>query len=384
MSIMTDKQTGRLYCQFRFQGQTYKKRFPDGTTKAEAVKFETKWKHDLFFEVPQERGSMLWEPFIENVYLEYVAANQSEDSLKRAIQICKAATKYVGGKLLNDIRPADLERFKSDRMTTKTMHGKQRKPSTVHREMAIISKAFSMAMKNDLCLSNPMSKVDMPFFDNLQDRILHLEDEEAFLAAFNDQTGHDVALTALYTGLRQSDVLGLTGSEIDTRSHEIVLIQGKTLRRVAIPILPRLRAMLYSRAGNGLLFPSPSGKQMKSTRTGIVNACRRAGIGRLTIRDLRRTFGTRLHENGFDDMTIAMLLGHAGLRMIPRYKRGTEIKKKAILSLENLVDSTKIATRDLNGVEAGYIKPSKLLVEMRRVELLTSAMPLRDTTREIH
>lgn len=48
--IYTDKKTKRLYIQFDFLGQTYKKRLPEKTTKSEAARLETKHKNKLFFE----------------------------------------------------------------------------------------------------------------------------------------------------------------------------------------------------------------------------------------------------------------------------------------------------------------------------------------------
>jgi len=78
-------------------------------------------------------------------------------------------------------------------------------------------------------------------------------------------------------------------------------------------VLPKLREIVIKRMAiteGDLLFPSDrTGKQMKSIKGSIVWACQRAGIPRLTARDFRRTFGTRLHENGFDDKTIADLWG---------------------------------------------------------------------------
>src|SRR5690606_38373948 len=127
-----------------------------------------------------------------------------------------------------------------------------------------------------------------------------------------------------------------------------------------------------------LLFPSyrKAGRPMTSIKNSIRFACRRAGIDRITIRDLRRTFGTRLHENGFDDKTVADLLGHSDLRSVHRYKRGTEIRKTAILSL----DSTKILPPTKLGALQDASEPPNLLVGTSRVELLTPTVSRDGTT----
>ncbi len=378
MSIYIDQTTNRLYVQFRHDGKIYKKRFPDGTTKAEALRFETKWKHDLFFSehLPDEK-QVIFQRFAEDVFLPHVKANHSPGSVEKAIVILKAAAPFLYDKDLRAIRPDDLERFKTLRMNTPTMHGRKRKNATIHREMSIISRLFTLAMRNDLCDKNPCRNLDMPKFDNIQDTILRIEDEERFLCGFRYRLQREICLTVLYTGLRQNDVLGLRKGQVDLIDNEIRLVQGKTQRRVIIPILPKIQDVFISRLDNDsdLFFPSyKTGGQMKSLKSSVIAACERARIPRMTIRDLRRTFGTRLHENGYDDKTIADLLGHNGLGSIRRYKRGTEIKRKAILSLENLANDTKMHTRHENDLYDESLEPNKTLGEMGSASLLSAAL----------
>ena len=389
MSIFTDRKTKRLFVQFDLYGHTYKKRLPEGTTREEAEKVEIKWKHDLFFEdqLPQPERVVTFKTFAENVYLPHVEANQTPLSLETAIDILKDAATIMGNLPLNKIKPATVERFKALRISTLTKHGRPRKPATIVREMSILSKLFKLAVRNDLCEYNPCSRIDLPSVSNIQDRILQLCNEAKFLNAFRNKLQHDISLTVLYTGLRQKDVLGLSVDQVDLENEEIRLVQGKTKRLVVIPILPKLLSMLAERCEkyDGLLFPSyRTGHQLTSIKNGIRFACTRAKIDRVTIRDLRRTFGTRLHENGFDDKTVADLLGHADLRSVHRYKRGTEIKKRAILSLENLVHPTKIPTSPETTQSSNALEPPNLLVGTSRVELLTPTVSRYRTTGIIH
>lgn len=389
MSIYSSK-NGKLFIQFDFRGVTYKKHLPATISRDEAKQLEVKWRHDLFLEengMLTHEDNAFWEQFVDCVYLEYVANNQSQASLDKAITICKASMPFFRGMKLRQIKPSDVERFKVARMNTLTRHGHIRRAATIHREMSIISRVFSMAVKNDLCPKNPCRDVDLPKFDNVQDTILHLEDEEKFLIAIRNRLQRDICLTVLYTGLRQNDVLGLQKAQVHLRDAEIRLVQGKTKRRVNIPLLPRLQQMLSERmkTTDDLLFPSyRTGKQLTSIKNSIRFACLRASIERLTIRDLRRTFGTRLHENGYDDKTIADLLGHSDTRSVYRYKRGTDIKRKAILSLENMVAFHQISTNGTNGEFDMLLNLNENGVEMRGIEPLTSALRTNRTATIIH
>lgn len=122
---------------------------------------------------------------------------------------------FFRGRLLSQIKPADIERFKLSRFEALTIHDKKRKPATVARELSIISKIFSIAVKNDFLESNPCQRVEKPKFDNLQDRVLLKQDEEKFFKSFNSDWARDVCRLVLFTGLRQNDALGLRKFNID-------------------------------------------------------------------------------------------------------------------------------------------------------------------------
>lgn len=352
MGVYTDKKTGRLFVQFDHQGETYKFRLPDGTTRKQAEKLETKKKSELFFESHgiSERSETLYEDFLQDVYLPHVEANHSPMSFFKAVDICRASLEFFKGRTLRSIKPVDIERFKTARAKLPTIHKRARKPATVARELSVISRVFSMAVKNDLCDYNPCSRVEKPKFDNVQDKVLRMEDVEVLFANMHSDWARDVCLFVLNTGLRQNDALKLTRFEIDLGEGLIRLVQGKTTRRVVIPLNDTAREIVERRMQSEtgeLIFASPTTGRLAgrgSITQALIRACDRCGIKpHLSIRDLRRTFGTRLHESAFDDTTVAQLLGHSDLRSIHRYKRGSRIKRTAVDSLvENSASPAKI------------------------------------------
>lgn len=339
MPIYTDKKTKRLFIQFEFDGVSYKKRLPEGMTKRKAGKVETKWKHQLFFEasgiVPAK--NILFEDFLTEYFLPFAEQNHSKVTFDNEVHICKAALPFFRSKNLRQIKSADIERFKYFRANLPTQHGTARKPATVLRELSIISKIFSLAVKNDFLDINPYSRVEKPKFDNIQNKILSYEDEPIFFSAFESDWARDICLLVLNTGLRQNDALGLSKFHVDWKQRIIRLIQGKTKRIVEIPMNDTVYELLSNRRHNGsdLFFPSPkTGKKGVSIKKACLGASSRAKIGQITIRDLRRTFGTRLDELNYNDSTVAKLLGHGDLRSVHRYKRGKDILREAVNDLE--------------------------------------------------
>lgn len=338
MPVYTCKKTGRYFVQFGYLGTTYKFRLKAGMTKSDARRLEAKKKSELFFEAHRmgNQNETLYEDFLIQVYLPHVESNRSEESFKRAVIICKLSLVHLKGKSLRSIKAADLERVKSHLEELPTKHGRKRMPATVARDFSVISKAFSLAVLNDEIDYNPCARVEKPKFDNVQDRVLRPEDEESFFAGFQSEWARDVCKVILNTGLRQKDVLGLSKFQVNWATEEIVLIQAKTKRRVVIPMNSVTQEVIRSRWNNGseLVFPSPkTGRQGSSIRTAMKGAAKRAGLEPMGSQIARRTYGTRLHELGFDDSTVAQLLGHTDLRSITRYKRGTMIKRQAVESL---------------------------------------------------
>jgi integrase len=342
MGVYLNKKTGRLYVQFDYQRHTYKRTLPPGITRTDAHKMETKMRSRLFFEANglKKPQGVLFEDFVENTFLPSVKAKQGESAHDRAELLLISAIPFWKGRELRSIKADDIERFQRYRTGLKTKHDTPRKPATVHREMAIVSKMFSDAVRNDLIDYNPCSRVSKPKVENFQDRVLHHGDDDKFFAAFGDQnaTARDICKLVLHTGLSQKDVLRLTRFNVNLRDRMITFTRSKTTRRVEMPLNDVAFEVVAARMTNlnSLLFVSrKTGKQIVSVKTAMAGACRRAKIPKLSIRDLRRTFGTRLYESGADILTIAQLLGHAGLRMIPRYVRSVKNQRSAVEMLTN-------------------------------------------------
>jgi integrase len=336
--IYQDKKTKRLFIQFQLHGETYKERLPEGITRKKAETIEVKVKSQMLFDqhgIETAAKNQTFERFIQDVYLPTIDGRVSKDSFEKAIYVCKAALPFFKGKQMRQIKPKDIEQFQRSREDAPTMHGRVRQPSTIHRELSIISKIFSLAVRNDLCEYNPCQRVDKPKFDNTQNRVLKKADEKRFLAALPSEWVREVCIVVLNTGLRMNDVMGLTRFQCRMDEGWIWLTQGKTKRKVEVRINAAVRPILEKRIAkykDGILFPSPRTGKAGSVRHTMQRTCEKLGLDPLTIRDLRRTFGTRIQPL-VDTVTAARMMGHSDLRSIHRYQRSLEMMEKATDSL---------------------------------------------------
>ena len=153
-----------------------------------------------------------------------------------------------------------------------------------------------------------------------QGRLRWLEpDEQARLlaacrASRNPQLANIVTV-ALETGLRVSELLGLTWDRVDLSRGVIRLELTKSGRRREVPMRQAVYDVLAS-------LPEPrEGRvwRLQNIRTAFENAVAAARIDNLHFHDLRHSFASWFMMRGGQLQTLKEILGHADLKMTLRY-----------------------------------------------------------------
>ena len=151
---------------------------------------------------------------------------------------------------------------------------------------------------------------------------------------------HRAMFMLLYgAGLRVSELVKLSVSDIDSKRMVIVVRDTKTRRDRLAPLTPRmlqaLRAYWRARRPSGpYLFESRrAGEPL--TRTAVAVALRkaasRAGLGkRFYPHLLRHAFATHMLELGADVRSVQILLGHVSIRSTARYLQLTEARRSTL------------------------------------------------------
>ncbi|MFI5323998.1 MAG: tyrosine-type recombinase/integrase [Thermodesulfobacteriota bacterium] len=248
-----------------------------------------------------------------------------EYSLNRLIEL-------YGDKKLSEISPKDIDDFKEIRL-------RDAKPATVNRELSTLRQIYNLAKRwRKFFGENPVSIAGLLPEENIQERILTLEEEEKLLSFSNDHL-KPIIITALSTGMRKSEILTLRWTNIDLESGVITIEQtntkNKKMRRV--PISSSLRTLLIELklkgGGNEFVFLSLAGtpyKNHESLKGAFERVCEKAGIAGFRFHDLRHTAATRMIERGASIVAVSKILGHSDLKMTMRYSHPEESLKEAV------------------------------------------------------
>ena len=137
-------------------------------------------------------------------------------------------------------------------------------------------------------------------------------------------------IALLDTAARPGEILSLQWQDLNLERRELVIRaeKSKTRTQRIVPISTRLLGTVEMRkldpAGepfppDAYVFGDALGRRVKSVRTAWENACERAGLSGVQLRDLRHEAGSRFEEAGVPVTLVSKILGHTNLTTTSRY-----------------------------------------------------------------
>jgi integrase len=229
-------------------------------------------------------------------------------------------------------------------------------PATVHYIHAVLREALGHAVKWGMLGSNPATRTSPPRPRSPEFATLDSEQVRLFLAEAKRSSPHYVLyLSAVFTGARQGELLGLRWQDVDLalgalairqklyRLRDRILISEPKTRagKRSLPIPPALveelrrvqeaqnevrRALETCPEGiecrnrqcvkwheTGLVFAQQNGKPLHGlniTQDDLRRVLKRAGLPRIRFHDLRHGHASWLLEVGVNPKVVAERLGH--------------------------------------------------------------------------
>jgi len=165
-------------------------------------------------------------------------------------------------------------------------------------------------------------------------------------------------MTALNTGMRKGEILGLEWERhIDLKHGFILLDMTKNGERREIPINDTLRGVLQGLTRRldvpHVFYDHDTGNHYKDVKRSFKTALKRAGIRDFHFHDLRHTFASHLVMAGIDLTTVKELLGHKTLTMTLRYAHLAPAHKvKAVNILDKAINGNAASSQLLHNTAA--------------------------------
>jgi integrase len=253
--------------------------------------------------------------------------------------------------------------------------------NTVRNVHKLLSNFFGYCIKADLIIKNPLTAVELPTpkHKNTDNKVLSQQDIETLIEAAKTDSSLFIFLFAVFTGLRQGELLALTHNDIDfnaglirvSKTMSYLTIDGeykpiistpKTQNSIRdVPILEPLIAPLKRHirlekekhlrlgvpfASANMLFSSDvcTYKNARNVRKTLVRAQKRLGMQETTFHSLRHTFCTLLAQRGVPLKTASVLMGHSDIAITARIYTHVDNQelKKGIEKLSSLFNADAV------------------------------------------
>jgi len=189
--------------------------------------------------------------------------------------------------------------------------------ATANRHHNTLRAIFNRAIEWEKSLGpNPAAKVKQFRVENSRTRFLE-NGEITRLLAVCDEDIQALVSFALFTGMRQAEILNLRWEHIDFTNGVIHVLKTKSGDPREIPIASTLRTLLDSlRKGDGGPVFNISARALCRH---FSKALYLAGIANFRFHDLRHTFASHFIMRTNDLPSTQKLLGHKSPRMTQRY-----------------------------------------------------------------
>lgn len=204
--------------------------------------------------------------------------------------------------------------------------------------------------KSKRAVSQKRSGVTYPQEDNQKERYLSREEADLLMKELAGRSGevHNMAMLALYGGLRFGEIAKLTWGNVDIFQGTMKLRQTKNGKDRTAYMTPDIQKM-FAQRGPGkpdhLVFPARGSDNkphymISHMYYSIVKKLFNQDVTDkkkwVNFHTLRHTFASWLVENGTDIYKVQELLGHGDLKMTERYAHNDRNQlKHAVINLQN-------------------------------------------------
>ena len=282
--------------------------------------------------------------FFEKEYLPAAKMNKKPESSRKAVEHVKNwIGPAVGQMPMKNIRPMHLQRI------YRNMGDAGRSPRSIQYVFATFRAVWNQARNNGVVQSqSPTKALSLPKVSNQRKRYLTQTEAEALLRELGARSPqlYRIALLSLQTGMRFSEITGLTWGCVALEKSRIDIMNAKGEKDRSIPMTAEVKSMFASMTASSsgeLVFESRKGGRIGKVSKSFDRAVKALSFNdnvkdpklKFTFHCLRHTFASWLVEEGVDLYLVQKLLGHSTPVVTQRYAHVADnMLRKAVQTLE--------------------------------------------------
>lgn len=263
----------------------------------------------------------------------WLKETQSSKSHEQNIARVEWLNTYLGDKALKDIDAVLIHRVTEILLSNLA-------PATTNRYLVVISSILHKAYKQWGWLDK-IPHIHFKKEPSRRIRYLTLEEAKRLLGELPKHL-QSMALFSLNTGLRASNVTGLTWNQVDLKRAHILIYadQAKAGKALAVPINTAALHILMGLVGvnDTYVFTFKGQPVTRPNNHAWRKALTRAGIGDFRWHDLRHTWATWHIQAGTPLHVLQELGGWSSYEMVRRYAHLTSDHLKSYSQLVSLGD----------------------------------------------
>jgi integrase len=290
-------------------------------------------------------------------YLQWTEMRHSASYHERNDLVIRNFKRFLDERMTNlsrlsQIKPHIIEDYQAFRLSEKTVRGiKPVTKRTVNIEVSSLKTFLNQAVKWEMLSSNPLADVDYLKEDDSKKIKALTENQVKKLLEEANGWFRPVLLTALYTGLREGEIIHLEWDDVDFKKRVIHIRRkdgwlpkssGIIIRERDVAISKALADYLreYKNKGkfdDNRVFHNKYGEPLSAgLRKVLTRLTEKCGFSEITqFHALRHTYTTHLIKACKDPSVVQQQLGHSDIRTTMKYSDVTEERKrKAAESLD--------------------------------------------------
>ena len=282
----------------------------------------------------------------------------------------------LGKKKLTDLTHREVQRFAA----SLGVNGKGLAPKTVHNVFGTLHALLAAAQRDEIIIRNVADKCTLPRVTQSRAKAITSSELSRFLKAVEDDEFYNIFFLDIFSGMQQSEILGLRWDDILWGKNSIVIrqqLQQKhergsfnyyltppkenkqrciVLAASAIRLLRKqhrkqqaqrlLAGELWANAFD-LVFTNGFGRPLnhQTVYKHMKKALQSCGMENYTFHSLRHSFATISIENGDDIKTVQTNLGHfAPAFTLKTYAHvSNQMQQSSAARMEELIASLPVA-----------------------------------------